>query len=210
MDRKRKSITISEEATADGTKVVARMYTDGELSYSAEAKNIPWDKYDFLQVAIDALFVMRDKIQGSPAVERQDCRLEQDDDLDFMDDNDADVPEDKVLSFLSSIREIVQYERNPEQFWNDFEKAKFVLKVNMSDWDEFAHSAIAHGFTWYSGGSLLQSSDLRGHDYVYVAHIDAILYNGDRIRGVIWDEDRDAYQSIHKEIQWELFTTSMR
>ena len=80
-DRKHKEISVTEEATAEGTKVIARLYTDGELSYSAEAKPAPWDQYNFLQVAIDAMFALRDKIQGSPAVEHLDRGLEQDEDL---------------------------------------------------------------------------------------------------------------------------------
>lgn len=55
--------------TGDGMTVTARHYVNGELTCSAEAQANPWDECNFLSVATDALYKLKDKEQGSSTVE---------------------------------------------------------------------------------------------------------------------------------------------
>ena len=74
--------------TGDGVTVQARMYTDGAISYAAEAKALPWEDYDFLALATESLSKLRDKAQGSPAAEY--CNADADETRELYDEFDED------------------------------------------------------------------------------------------------------------------------
>lgn len=196
--------------TGDGMTVTARHYVNGELTCSAEAQPNPWDEYNFLSVAADALYKLKDKEQGSSTVEY--CRADADNTAEYykyrqehpelfpddapIEDSSEEASENKVSEYpkiyqsavdIADESKYIYYEGRPEVFWKDFKQGKFTIKVSQDDWSGLVASAKPYGVRWASGEAL----DMWGP---YESEHKDDIYIDASSRGVVYSRDPKGFK----------------
>ena len=132
--------------TGDGMSVTAKLYSGGEIACSAEVKPNPWDEYDFLSLAADAIYKLRDNQQGATTCE-------------FITDTpEEDVPPitDDTAKQLSAEELLESYKGHEDKFWNDFKRGVFALCVDSNEWSEVSHRLDDLDICWLSGDTASQ------------------------------------------------------
>lgn len=204
--------------TGDGMTVTARHYVNGELTCSAEAQPNPWDEYNFLSVAADALYKLKDKEQGSSTVEY--CRADADNTAEYykyrqehpelfpddapIEDSSEEASENKASEYpkiyqsavdIADESQYTYYEGRPDVFWEDFKAGKFIIHIYDFEWSKFAEIAALRGVYWASGDPIDKWTPGFNHDYGICNMGDAIYVGADSLGDVMHGITADGFDT---------------
>lgn len=227
-------ISLNKVITPNGKKVMARMFTDGELSCSAESNGIMQCDSDIFDMAMDALSVLSKKVQDISEEEDKIIPTEEDDEQEYEDwdfSGDDDQEEDFISSLLDLddedeeddfvpakdkskrnlpyhvYEEMVEagyYEKHKDLFLHDFITGKFIIQVDMEDWRFFAGYMKRQRIDWVIGKPVTR--DFPGDGDMDTVYI-KYQKRMDETQGIIWSGDVRIFRDDIKIIRWKFYTT---
>lgn len=207
-------ISLNKVITPNGEKVMARMFTDGELSCSAESNGIMRCDSDIFGLAMDALSVLTKKVQDISEEEDKIIPTEEEDDIfSLIDLDDEDEEDDFVPAKDKSKRnmpyhvyeEMVEagyYEKHKDLFLHDFITGKFIIQVDLQDWRSFAGYMKRQRIDWVIGKPVTFDFPC-DDDIVYIKYQKRM----DETQGIIWSGDAGIFRDDIKIIRWKFYTT---